>query len=499
MSEIRTLSLPKRYEALEREASQSGYDITAIVHRIDDAASRIETLLRQVNIGGLGRFELFLGRSGSGKTTFFKTLTKFFTGTTVNTIPHDISLRDVKNYIEQRTNELGDRQVWVMYERDNQSLTKDEAFEFLEDLRVLFRQHNGKVVICWPLTHEPTARLLSDTAWSVGRDSLVDIGTKGIYTFNGPSKTDYKNIADLTTRTITGDGLEAFGISDTDLSTIISESETISEFFSRTELKASEIAGHYRDLLKEKPVPSVWILVSGDDSKDLNLTVASLTQGTQKSIDIDRVVKFLDDPNLDAAYLKEWKKRRSKVAFLLRLFDVRLFELPPNVALACIRAFGDAETRKLLKLQSVSARSAIDTISRSALFRALAKEEYGANAYLRATDDETKHEYIRIQASAKSGDKKLNKALAEGVQKYLESKSLPATVTAEKQNTDDNLKPDIKIIQADGKIICLEPTWRSTGSAVPSEIPEKQNTLTVGHIQKYLLEKMLSYVNEYDF
>lgn len=64
------LRLPKRYEVLEREAKDQDYDITRIVQRVDSAASRIETLLRQVRDGGVGRFELFHGASGSGKTTF---------------------------------------------------------------------------------------------------------------------------------------------------------------------------------------------------------------------------------------------------------------------------------------------------------------------------------------------------------------------------------------------------------------------------------------------
>jgi hypothetical protein len=37
-----TLKLPKRYEALEREATQSDADLARIVQRVDTAASRVE-------------------------------------------------------------------------------------------------------------------------------------------------------------------------------------------------------------------------------------------------------------------------------------------------------------------------------------------------------------------------------------------------------------------------------------------------------------------------
>lgn len=499
MNNLPILNLPKRFEALERQASAQKYDLTSVVQRIDTAAARLETLLRQVQFGGIGRFELFLGKSGAGKTTFFKTLTKFFTGTEVHEIPADIPLSQISDYISKRHTTKESRHVWVMHDRDNQIVSDAEAFEFLETLRVLFRKPEGAVVLCWPLTDESSAKTLSEKAWRIGRDSVVDVESKGLYIFQGPPKDTYLKIAELTTRSLKGDGLETFGITEALAAPFLSESETIAEFYSRLEAKAAEITGRYKDLLKDKPIPSVWVLVGGDDSRELNLTVASLTQGIGKAIDIDRITNFLDNPKLDAAYLKEWKKRRSQVAFLMRLLDVRLFELPPNVALAAVRAFGDDDLKAPLTLKKASASSAGETLGRAPFFRALCGEEIGQIGYLRATEDETKNEYIRVQVSAKSGDKKLNKCLAEAVKFALSGKGISADVTAEKQNEHDNLKPDVLVQFADGRVICLEPTWRSTGSAIPNEVNERQNTLTIGHIQMYVLEKVLGYVNELGF
>ncbi|WP_156480490.1 hypothetical protein [Aquipseudomonas alcaligenes] len=499
MNNLPILNLPKRFEALERQATAQQYDLSSVVQRIDNAAARLETLLRQVQFGGLGRFELFLGKSGAGKTTFFKTLTKFFSGTEIHEIPADIPLNEISEYISKRHVISEKRHVWVMHDRDNQIVQESEAFEFLETLRVLFRKPEGAIVLCWPLTDENTASLISEKAWDVGRDSVVDISTKGLYIFQGPPKDTYLKIAELTTRSLKGDGLEAFGVTETLSTPLIQESETIAEFYSRLEAKAAEITGRYKDLLKDKPIPSVWILVGGDDSRELNLTVASLTQGIGKAIDIDRITNFLDNPSLDAAYLKEWKKRRQQVAFLMRLLDVRLFELPPNVALAAVRAFGDDEVKSPLTLKKISNTVAGETLGRAPFFRALCGEDIGQTGYLRATEQETKNEYIRIQVNAKSGDKKLNKCLADAVRFALETKKTIATVTAEKQNDHDNLKPDVLVRFDDGKIVCLEPTWRSTGTEIPGEIKERQNTLTIGHIQMYVLEKVLGYVNELGF
>lgn len=168
-----TLKLPKRYEALEREATQNNADLARIVQRVDTAASRVETLLRQVRDGGLGRFEVFLGPSGSGKTTFFKTLTRFFSGTDVHEISSGMPLDDIASHIRTHNYKNASRQVWVLVDRDNPTLTPDDAFKFFESLRVLFREDAGRVVICWPITDVPQAEMLSRQAWTVHKGSAT--------------------------------------------------------------------------------------------------------------------------------------------------------------------------------------------------------------------------------------------------------------------------------------------------------------------------------------
>lgn len=492
------LKLPKRFEALEREVASSGVDITQIVQKVDRAAARVETLVRQVRDGGLGRFELFLGKSGSGKTTFFRTLQQFFEGVKIEAVNKNIRLENLAEHLRSRRKTANNEiTVYVLYDRDNEKVTYEEAKDFFENLRVLFREDTGQLVITWPITDTTTAETLSRAAWEIGRDSIVDVISKGIFTFEGIPKSSYFEISDLTTRNLaTGQSLETFGLTEEIVSPLISDSETIAEFYSRLEAKSAEINETYKDILKEKVIPHIWVLVGGDNNQDLNLTVSTLTQGTEKQIDIDRVIKFLDDPSNDSAYLKDWQARRQKVAFILRRLDVRLFELPSNAALAAVRLFGDEQAKAPLNLKSTNKQSGLDAISNTAFMRVLLGSGQARNATLRPTDEQTANEYRRIQINAAKDDKRFNKALASAISEIIQNSGVNCSVTAEKQLMDGNLKPDIRIEMGNGDVYCLEPTWRTTGTEVTGEVPKRQNTLSVGHIQKYLLEKVLEYTKE---
>ncbi|MGL6324094.1 hypothetical protein ACSZMP_13635 [Aeromonas rivipollensis] len=236
--------------------------------------------------------------------------------------------------------------------------------------------------------------------------------------------------------------------------------------------------------MKEKTIPRVWILVGGDNNQDLNLTVSTLTQGTEKQIDIDRVLKFVDDPTNNSAYLKDWQKRRQQIAFILRRLDVRLFELPPNAGLAAIRLYGDETAKSPLVLKSANKQSGLDAITNTAFMRIVLGNGQARNATLRPTDDQAAKEYKRIQAIAGKNDKRFNKALANAISEIINDAGMQGTVTSEKKLKNGNLKPDILIEIANGDTFCLEPTWRTTGTEITGEIEKKQNTLSVGHIQK---------------
>lgn len=494
-----TLLLPKRYEKLQDAAADRMADLTQIVRKVPDATARIELLLRQVTNGGLGKFELLLGPSGSGKTTFLSTLPRFYAGAQITPLSDELSLSEVAAEIESRSKTPIAGQIFVLLERDNPELDPADLRRFFEALRRIFRSRGGQVLVIWPITDTDSANLISTTAWTVGSDSIVDQVSRGQYHFTGLPKTAYFEVADITARSLNGgQGLEAFGLGSAIAQTMLQSSQTISQFFGYLEAKSQELNNAFGDTLKERRLPSVWILVAGDDTRELSLTVANLTQGTEKRIDIDRMINVLDASDSTTGYLGDWRKRRNEIAFLLRHLDVRLFELTPNVSVSAIRAFGDPSITNKLKKKKDSAANASSAMQIARFFQLLAGTPSSNAATIRSATDATSDEYKRVQQLASKNDKLLNKGLAACIERALLDVGVVGSVTAEQRKLDpkSNLQPDIMVDLADGRLICIEPTWRTTGVGIKDEIKEQQSSMSVGHIQQYLLSKVLEYVND---
>lgn len=326
------------------------------------------------------------------------------------------------------------------------------------------------------------------------------MGSRGRSNFTGLPKSKYFEVADITARSLNaGQGLEAFGLGESFVLPMIQLSETISQFFGQLEAKSQELNNAFGDTLRDRRLPSIWILVAGDDTRELSLTVATLTQGTEKRIDIDRMIAVLDASDSTTGYLGDWRRRRDQIAFLLRHLDVRLFELTPNVAVSAIRDFGDDAATVKLKKPGKSAATAASLAMQSArFFQLLAGTSSSNAATIRRAELETANEFRRVQQLASKNDKALNKALAACIERALQDVGVAGTVTAEQRKLDpkSNLQPDVMVDLADGRLICIEPTWRTTGVGISGEIAEQQSSMSVGHIQQYLLAKVLDYVND---
>lgn len=500
---LRRLELPRRWEFLTEKAKEAKADPFEVVERVDDAARRIDTLLRRVQGGGGGVIEVVYGLSGSGKTTFLQTLPRFFDGVRVTIFPKERPLAELPVFIKNGyLPNSSDSRVVLIDRRDNPTAVElDQVEEVFAELLNTFREPQGAAVVLWPITKPESAKHISQTAWTVGRDSMADANTSGQFLFTGIEKTRYWDLADNTSRTLTGDGLEAFGITRSQTDGLLSNCDTISDFYGKlTELAESQRQSTW-SILKERSVARLWVILPGDDSKLLNATVDSLTQGIRSKIDIEKIGELIDRPEQNTLYVAEWKNKRGKLAHLLRAIDVRLFGLPPNVALAAVRSFGDEKLKARLKQPSANLDQSKKAMKSCRLYKALLNEagvETALFAGARRISQETGQEYLRVQSIASKDDKPLNKALGSLIEACLADDAPHLKVVSEKKSLPgSSLQPDIQVMLKEGEYICLEPTWRTSGVGVSddqSPIQESQNTLSEAHVKKYLLEKATQYV-----
>lgn len=504
MNTLPKLELPKRWEFLEQRALAAGLDPSQFVERVPHAADRIDYLLQRVRTGGGGLFEVFYGLSGSGKTTFLKTLPKHFQNIRLISFPKDAALADLPEFIlgSHAPGETAARIILV--ERRDNPLPGDlgSVADTFANLLETFRDPRGAVLVLWPITREPSARQIAAEAWETGRDSMVDTQSRGFYQFMGLSKDRFYSITDTTTRNLTGDGLEAFGINVEVAADLVRGNETIADFFSAVDLHAEEQREKTWSVLKAHVRARLWIILPGDLPSAIRSTVSSLTQGSRNRVDLDLVAEFIDQPDNTAIYVADWKARRAAMAHLLRAIDLRLFPLPPNVSLAAIRVFGDEKIRSVLKQPTAKLEDAKAAMRASRVYKAiLAELGVDATPYAGANRDveETANEYRRVQATAGRGDKQLNKAIALLLDACLSEDAPGTKVTPEKQSLPNcELKPDVSIKLGADDFICLEPTWRSTDKGIPGELDGGQNTLAESHMKKYVLDKATQYVKGLD-
>lgn len=489
------LSLPIRFENLERETEVLGIDITTIVEKVEDANEEIETLLKQINHGKNGKFKLFYGESGKGKTTFLKTLGNFFQNIEIISIERNVKLLEIPNYIISEKSDKG-QTIVIIEDRDNPNETVENLRDFFEELRFQFRKDLFEVLIIWPITDKFAAEEISEIAWDVGRDSIT-AANGCIFEFKGIPKNKYYTIADITSINLNeGRNLESYGISKNDTIQILKKSETIGQFYTHITNISLEKLDKTERFLKDKIVPKIWVLLPGDEATEIDRTVRTLTRGVKYKIDIERILSELDNSSNKNSYLSDWRKRRANASHLLHLIDVRLFPIPPSLSLAAVRAFGEDDIKEDLKNKKESEKKAIEEIKKSPLYRLLLNDTISADISPRKTNQKTSAEYMRIQKNASKIDKKLNQALGKLIIKALESDNIKAKIEVEKQNIiGSNMQPDIQIKIDDKKVICLEPTWRTSGKAIETEdIPEKSNSLTTGHLQQYVLNKAMDYI-----
>ena len=239
------LELPTRWEVLRNRAEERNLRPAEFVERIDSAASYVDGLLYRIKSNGIGAFEIIFGLSGSGKTTFVNTLPKFFDGVTVIEFPKEQPTSNIILYIRSNYDPFDKNvKIFLIVGRDNpKSIDLEQFDDVMSDFVDFFRTSAGKCLVLWTVTKPNSAKTISVAAWDAGRNSVTNPETKGLYKFSGLEKEKYRSVADSTARSLTGDGLDGFGLSEKITTGLLRDADTIADFYEKLNTLSQKIRG----------------------------------------------------------------------------------------------------------------------------------------------------------------------------------------------------------------------------------------------------------------
>ncbi|MBS0656693.1 MAG: hypothetical protein JSR82_00435 [Verrucomicrobia bacterium] len=488
METIRHLVLPRRYERLESTAMASQQDVSRIIVRVDHALRHLQETFAAMHRGDVSGLEIFFGPSGVGKTTFLASSHRFLEGLNVHRINHTVKLKDIVPFLKSEVQRaLTVKHLFYLHDRENQRDNTEEIVRFFDDLRREFRKLGPSGLVVWPISREDYAQDLIRIAEQTGSDSLLVNGAK-YFTFSGPPKAHYYSIANETSKLFnSGRALSEFGIAEALGQTLLAEHDTVASYFSALGLKSEEINKHAHEILKRRPRPRVWILVAGDDAKELWGYVRSLTYRNQRALDIPAFTLALAKDHEDTHYRKQWQTLGDAMPYILSYLDVRIIEVPPRLSLAIARAFGQESVVSLLNSPTGDREEAIQLLRESIVGELLTKSAPITRSAPKKTETPAAEEYNRLQTLAtKKRDGELHEAFRDGIEALLKGNLDYQRLSAGQRVEEIGLNPDIFIELKDSDPICLEFTWRTS---------KPQKTYTPGHIQQYVLNKTFDYVS----
>lgn len=469
--EKRTLSVPDRFESLEKQAKNK---LRSIIKPVNKALEHLDEKYNEMICAGRGSFLVLRGNSGSGKSTFLHT---------VNLFKQDVQTLSIKEtesipeYLRSFNNNQKDNiKLWIIVVEEREALTDFSEEQLEKDLHSInrfIRSYVGNnTLIVWPCNTDELEKLLINLAYRIGADSLLGIGEPS-YKFNGVPKEQYVDIATQTIGLLNeGSTLSDLGVSEERAKDLVKEANTLGKYFGILSKEFHKNEKNVQRLLDQEKC-KVWIVIIAGNNPEQE--VAGLTRGAYSKADIDCLLN-----STKANIVEELKKYSDKVGILVTVLEAKIIYLPIAAARSILMNYADDKLRQKMKDSGINiTKDKLDTTVERLMKSQLAKAFQGepierSNSFSRPS----KHSatiFEKISQIAKDNDQLLNMAIG----KCLQANGMINSFKTEAEFRGKiTMRSDLICETNDGSIR-LELTWRKWASS--------------GEISKYVLEKLQKY------
>lgn len=335
--------LPDRFEGLHETAGDR--DITKIIAPVDYGINMIQDIYEEIDSSGRGSFLILLGNSGSGKTTFLRTLNLFIENVEILTISNEMDIRSEISKFAESEYEL--RVVIIEGRESILDMSNVEVTTAIHAINSFIRSVKGKKsLVVWPCNDKDIVDNLVETSRTVGGTSLLGLENT-YFSFEGPDKSQFVHIAKQTVELLNnGKTLLDFGITDEIADSYVNDASTIGEYLKLINSAVRKNKNFVRNL-KVKDHCKMWVIVLGQNqpSKD----VEALTKGEFLDADIQRLLV-----STGANLVQDLKKIPDKIALLSNYLDTKIIYIPIIDALSIVRNYANDDLKSVMKTKGMS-------------------------------------------------------------------------------------------------------------------------------------------------
>ncbi|QCR33722.1 hypothetical protein [Lysinibacillus sp. SGAir0095] len=445
------LLVPDRFEKLKENAEGK---LNTIIVEVSDALDKIDEIYGDMIAADRGAFLIVRGTSGSGKSTFFNTISLFKKNVCVETINNNQSIAKMLMNLSST-----DSDMRIIILEGREALIGQQNSDIEKDLHVIntfLRSDKGeKTLIAWLCNTDEMKDILINIADSIGGDALLGINEPFFY-FNGPKKENYLDIAKRTVQLLNnGASLSDMGITDEQAKELATNSNTIGHYFSSLRQQLLINTRSVKKLVGNEQCKMWVVVLAGNEPEN---DVAALTRGQSSAADIERLMV-----STNANIVTDLKDYPEKIGLLSNVFDCKILYIPILTATAIARDYADEELIEKMKevgLRIKSDNTAEQRFKNSELYNAIIGNPSGPRRKGNKTGNNSRTAFEKLARIASTNDKILNRSFGNAMKDL----GLFSSCLLE-QDLGNGLtrRTDILCENSHGKIR-IEMMWRSQTS-----------------------------------